>query len=122
MNRLIPCVCNNKLQNPTVSEFMEVSKFSKRLLATKIMNCAKYGTEFPCVAQVHGHVGPLSIVDPTGETRLELCLLHLQWRCRPLLSFKVSILQKFNVYMYLETTSNWFTDNNMDDGVFVSKK
>ena len=64
-------------RNIVVSEFMEVSNFSKRLLAMNIMNCEKHGTEFTCVSQGHGHIGPLSIVDPTGDTRLELHLLCL---------------------------------------------
>ena len=109
-------------RNPTVTEFMEVSKISKRSLAINIMNCAKYGTEFPCVAQGHGHVGPLSIVDPTGEIRLELYLLYLQWRSRPLRSYKVNMLHKFNVNISFETIRNWFTNNNRHNGVFVSRK
>ena len=100
---------------------MEVSKISKRLLAINIMNCAKHGTEFPCVAQGHGDVSPLSIVYPTGEARLELCLLHLQWRSRPLRSYEVNMLQKFNTSMSLKTISNWFTNINRHNGVFVSE-
>ena len=102
-------------RNLTTSEFMELSKISKRLLAINIMNCAKYGTEFPCVSQGHARIGPLSIVDPTGEMRLELCLLCLKWRYCPLRSCKVNTLQTFNVEMHLETTSNWFTENNRHD-------
>ena len=71
---------------------MEVSNFSKRLLAMNIMNCEKHGTEFTCVSQGHGHIGPLSIVDPTDKTRLDLCLLCFQWRHSPLRSHKVNTL------------------------------
>ena len=60
-----------------MSELVEASKISKRLLAISIMNFAKYGTEFTCATQGHGHIGPLSIVDPMGETLLELYFFHL---------------------------------------------
>ena len=46
---------------------MEVSKISKKLLAINVMNCAKHGKKFPFVAQGHGHIGPLSIVDPMAR-------------------------------------------------------
>ena len=107
-------------RNPTVTEFMEVSKISKRSLAMSIMNCAKRGTEFSCVAQGHGHIGPLSIVDPKGEMWLESYLLHL-WRSLPLRSCEVNMLQKFNVNISLGTIINWFPDKNRHSSVFVSK-
>ena len=63
-----------------IREFMQVSKISKAELALKIVHSIKYGHESHDRKQVHGRVGPLSIVDPNGEIHMELCRLYLAWR------------------------------------------
>ena len=96
-------------KEPTISEFMEVSKIGGRDFALRIINHCKHGVKLKYLKQGHRHLGPLSRIECHNEgLSLYLCVLYLDWPSRTIMSYKYHIKQMRGVDISEGTISAWF--------------
>ena len=107
-------------RDPTLDEFMISSKIGGRDLALKILHHCKYNLRLVSLKKGHRHAGPLSRVETFQEgISLDLYLLYLDWRSRPIRSYKNEIKAKYNLDISEGIISKWFHRNKRFKGVFV---
>ena len=92
-------------KEPTVTEFVEISKIGKRELAIKILHYVKYSLSLNKDKECHGCKGALSIIDSSKSIWLDLCCFYLSWRSRPLRYYKAEIKQLHRVELGSGTMS-----------------
>ena len=106
-------------REPTLNEFMEVSKIGGRDLALKIIHYCKHNVTLVNVKQGHRHIGPLSRIECFNEgIGLDLHMLCLDWPSRPARSCCFETKEKHGVHVSHGTVIAWFNQNKQHKCVF----